>query len=204
MLKLLARLLGGDLPELVRLRDAALSFPKGAAAGEQTAPEGESHGREGGCVLVVAVEVFEKDLPDFDRVADQNRAARADTQRRDAAGFAGESSENPERIPGNLVIISAYAVHRIPSLWQNPEEFRPERFAPGQEEQKNKFAYLPFGAGPRICMGMSFAMIESQIILGTLLSRFRTRLANPDTIVPQTQVTLRPDQTVLLALEKIG
>jgi cytochrome P450 len=106
--------------------------------------------------------------------------------------------------PGNLVIISAYAVHRIPSLWRDPEEFRPERFEPGQEEQKNKFAYLPFGAGPRICMGMSFAMIESQIILGTLLSKFRTRLATPDTIAPQTQVTLRPDQPVLLALEKIG
>jgi cytochrome P450 len=106
--------------------------------------------------------------------------------------------------PGNLVIISAYAVHRIPSLWKNPEEFRPERFEPGQEEQKNKFAYLPFGAGPRICMGMSFAMIESQIILGTLLVMFRTRLATPDTIAPQTQVTLRPDHPVLLDLEKIG
>jgi cytochrome P450 len=53
-------------------------------------------------------------------------------------------------------------------------------------------------------MGMSFAMIESQIILGILLSRFRTRLATQDTIAPQTQVTLRPDQPVLLALEKIG
>ena len=104
--------------------------------------------------------------------------------------------------PGDLVIISAYAVHRIPSLWADPEAFRPERFEPGKEEQKNKFAYLPFGAGPRICMGMSFAMMESQIILGTLLGRFRARLAEPGPVPPSCQVTLRPSRPVMLQLER--
>ena len=106
--------------------------------------------------------------------------------------------------PGNLVIMSPYAVHRLPSLWRDPEAFRPERFEPGNEEQKNKFAFLPFGAGPRICMGMGFAMIESQIILGTLLAKFRVRLADGDGIEPRTQVTLRTSRPVLLQLEKIA
>jgi len=104
---------------------------------------------------------------------------------------------------GNLVIISSYAVHRLASLWPEPEAFRPERFEPGKEQQKNKFAFLPFGAGPRICIGMGFAMIESQIILGTLLSRFRIRVENAGEIRPKPQVTLRPDRPVLLRLERI-
>lgn len=105
--------------------------------------------------------------------------------------------------PGNLVIICAYAVHRLASLWPEPEAFRPERFDPGKEQQKNKFAFLPFGAGPRMCMGMSFAMIESQIILGTLLSRFRIRVENAAEIRPKPKVTLRTDRPVFLRLEKI-
>ena len=105
--------------------------------------------------------------------------------------------------PGNLAIISSYAVHRLASLWPEPEAFRPERFEPGKEQQKNKFAFLPFGAGPRMCIGMGFAMIESQIILGTLLSRFRIRVENAGEIRPKPQVTLRPDRPVLLRLERI-
>jgi len=104
--------------------------------------------------------------------------------------------------PGNLAIICAYAVHRLASLWPEPETFRPERFEPGKEQQKNKFAFLPFGAGPRMCMGMSFAMMESQIILGTLLNRFRIRVENAAEIRPKPKVTLRPDRPVLLRLEK--
>lgn len=103
---------------------------------------------------------------------------------------------------GDLVIFVPYAIHRLPDLWVEPEAFRPERFEPGREEQKNKFAYLPFGAGPRICLGASFAMIESQIIMGTLLWRFRARLADPDPVLPEPRVTLRTSRPVILRLER--
>ena len=103
---------------------------------------------------------------------------------------------------GDLVIFCPYAIHRLPELWSDGEAFRPERFEPGQEEQKNKFAYLPFGAGPRICLGASFAMIESQIIMGGLLSRFRGRLATADEVRPEPRVTLRPSRSVVLQLEE--
>ena len=100
-----------------------------------------------------------------------------------------------------MVIFCPYAIHRLPELWPDPEAFRPERFEAGREEQKNKFAYLPFGPGPRICLGASFAMIESQIIAGTLLTRFRVRLAGPEPVTPTPQVTLRTSRPVLLRLE---
>ena len=103
---------------------------------------------------------------------------------------------------GDLVIFCPYAIHRLPELWPTPEAFRPERFEAGREEQKNKFAYLPFSAGPRTCIGNSFAMIESQIIVGTLLSRFRVRLADPTPILPKPRVTLRTSRPVILRLER--
>ena len=102
---------------------------------------------------------------------------------------------------GDLVIVCPYALHRLPQLWSDPNAFRPERFEPGREEQKNKFAYLPFSAGPRVCLGASFAMIESQIIVGTILSRLRPRLADPTPVEPQPRVTLRTSRPVVLRLD---
>ena len=121
----------------------------------------------------------------------------------DRRALAADRLGETEIRSGDLVLFCPYAIHRIESLWPDPEVFRPERFEPGQEQQKNKFAYLPFGAGPRICMGMGFAMMESMILLGTLIQRFRTRLWTPDRIQPRAQVTLRPDQPVLLRLEAL-
>jgi cytochrome P450 len=103
---------------------------------------------------------------------------------------------------GDLVIFCPYSVHRLPELWPDPEAFRPERFEAGREEQKNKFAYLPFSVGPRTCIGNNLAMIESQLIMGTLLSRFRARLADPAPITPRGRFTLRPSRPVVLRLER--
>ena len=103
---------------------------------------------------------------------------------------------------GDLVIFCPYSVHRLPELWPDPEAFRPERFEEGHAEQKNKFAYLPFSVGPRTCIGNNLAMIESQLIMGTLLSRFRARLADPAPTTPRGRFTLRPSRPVELLLER--
>ena len=103
---------------------------------------------------------------------------------------------------GDLVIFCPYSLHRLPDLWPDPEAFRPERFAAGREEHKHKFTYLPFSVGPRTCIGNHLAMIESQLIMGTLLARFRARLADPSPIKPQPRVTLRPSRPVELRLER--
>jgi len=103
---------------------------------------------------------------------------------------------------GDLVVFCPWALHRLPELWSDPEAFRPERFLSGGDEQHHKFAYLPFSAGPRVCLGNTFAIIESQIIVGTILSRFRVRLADAAPVDPLPRVTLRTSRPVELRIER--
>ncbi len=100
---------------------------------------------------------------------------------------------------GDTVIIPIYALHRNELLWTDPNAFRPERFADRKAVQR--YAYLPFGDGPRICIGASFALTEAVIILATLLSRFRfTRVEGRDPD-PVMILTLRPEGGVWLEAE---
>jgi len=93
---------------------------------------------------------------------------------------------------GALVIISPYVLHRHRSLWTAPTQFWPERFLPGARETIDRYAYLPFGAGPRICIGQHFAMIEAVLSLTQLIGAFRFEYAGSDPPVPQQRITLRP------------
>jgi cytochrome P450 len=94
--------------------------------------------------------------------------------------------------PADQVFIPIYAIHHHRSLWPDAEVFDPSRFAPDQIKARHRWSYLPFGAGPRICIGMGFAMLEAVAILGTLLPRMRLD-AQPDfTPTPKLRVTLRP------------
>ncbi|MGE3304472.1 MAG: cytochrome P450 [Rhizobiaceae bacterium] len=74
---------------------------------------------------------------------------------------------------GAEIQMMPWTIHRHRTLWENPEAFLPERFHPGNREKLDRYQYLPFGAGPRVCIGASFAMQEAVIVLGVLLSRFR-------------------------------
>lgn len=97
--------------------------------------------------------------------------------------------------PGDTVMIPIYTLHRHRDLWETPDAFKPERFTEGNSP--DRFAYLPFGEGPRICIGQSFAIQEAVIILATLLARFRFTLTekHPD---PVMILTLRPEGGVWL------
>ncbi len=102
------------------------------------------------------------------------------------------------RVPaGSLVIVSPYVVQRRPELWPEPETFRPERFlgAPAP-----RFAYLPFGAGPRLCIGQAYARIEGAIVLGLLANRFRLTAATDALPAIEPLVTLRPRGGLQLTL----
>jgi cytochrome P450 len=97
---------------------------------------------------------------------------------------------------GAVITIYTYVTHRNPDLWRDPERFDPERFAPDRAAARHRFAYLPFGGGPRICIGQGFAMTEALIILASVAQRYRFSLAPGHTVQPIGLLTLRPKDGV--------
>jgi cytochrome P450 len=104
--------------------------------------------------------------------------------------------------PRMTVVLSQWLMHRDPRYWDHPEEFRPERWADGLAKRLSRFVYFPFGGGPRICIGNTFAMIEAVLILATMARRFHFSLQPGYPVVPQTTVTLRPAHGIVGVLEK--
>ncbi len=90
------------------------------------------------------------------------------------------------------VLLSQYVTHRHPDFWPDPERFDPERFSPAKVKARHRFAYLPFGAGPRICIGQQFALMEGQLILASVAQAFDWELVNGEFPELETAVTLRP------------
>jgi cytochrome P450 len=106
------------------------------------------------------------------------------------------------RVPaGSNVSISMYMTHRNPNLWRDPERFDPERFMPAAVAQRHRFAYLPFGGGPRICIGSGFALAEAQVIVAMVAQRYRLRLAPDHAVEPIGLITLRPKNGIRVTLE---
>ncbi len=103
--------------------------------------------------------------------------------------------------PGDTVMLPIYALHRNYLLWDDPDAFRPDRWI---GTKPDRYAYLPFGDGPRICIGASFALQEAVIILATLLARFRFRPVPGRDPKPVMILTLRPEGGVWLTAEPVG
>ena len=93
---------------------------------------------------------------------------------------------------GSSVAIPIYAIQRHAARWEDPHAFDPTRFAPGKEAGIGRYQYLPFGAGPRICIGMAFAMIEATAMLATLMQQARFAPAPGPEPYPVASVTLLP------------
>jgi cytochrome P450 len=105
-------------------------------------------------------------------------------------------------IPANSgVMVSPYVTHRDPRFWDEPERFDPDRFAPERCTDRPRFAYLPFGGGPRLCIGNEFAMMEAQIILALVMQRFRLEAVPGHRVEPEVRVTLRPRNGVKMFLQ---
>ena len=104
--------------------------------------------------------------------------------------------------PGETVFVNTYALHRHEDLWERPHAFDPDHFAPAARETRDRYAYLPFGAGPRVCVGANFAMMQAQIILATLVARFRFAPAGkvPEPIM---HMTVRPEPGVTLEVHPV-
>jgi cytochrome P450 len=103
--------------------------------------------------------------------------------------------------PGLQILVSPWILHRHRRLWDDPERFDPTRFTKEASEKRPRFAYLPFGGGPRVCIGATLAMTETMLILAVLAQRFRVRLKEGEEVELQTRITLRPKngmKTILL------
>jgi cytochrome P450 len=97
------------------------------------------------------------------------------------------------RIPADATVsISPYVTHRDPTLWQNPEGFDPDRFAPERSDARPHYAYFPFGGGPRRCIGKGFALMESTLVLALLTQRCELHLVPGRRVETEAMATLRP------------
>jgi cytochrome P450 len=94
--------------------------------------------------------------------------------------------------PGALVLLSPYLTHRHPMFWEEPERFDPNRFVPARAAGRHTFAYVPFGGGPRRCIGSGFASLEMQLIVSTVAQRYRLAILPEARVVPVAGLTLRP------------
>jgi len=95
--------------------------------------------------------------------------------------------------PGSLAILSPYVTQRDPRWFPEPERFDPDRFGPGRTEDIPEYAYFPFGAGPHVCVGNTFAMMEITLVMATLVQRFHLELMpGQENLEPDLKVSLRP------------
>jgi cytochrome P450 len=101
---------------------------------------------------------------------------------------------------GSIVIMSPYVMHHDARYFEQPEAFQPERFAPGYEERLPRYAYFPFGGGPRVCIGNQFAMMEANLVLATIIQRFRVSLTPGQRVEMQPMITLRPRGSLQMTL----
>ena len=107
------------------------------------------------------------------------------------------------RIPaGTTVFMPQWVIHRDPRWFDDPEAFRPERWADGLMQRIHRYAYFPFGGGPRICIGNNFALMEATLILATIARQYRLTLAPDARIAPLPTMTLRPAHGVKVVLDE--
>ena len=101
-----------------------------------------------------------------------------------------------------MITISPWVIHRHRKLWDAPTAFKPERFI-DQPHPWGLDAFLPFGAGPRVCIGAGFALAEAQIVLASVLARFKVSMASDRPVLPRASITLGPDHAPDFRLESI-
>jgi cytochrome P450 len=106
------------------------------------------------------------------------------------------------RIPkGTQAVIMPWVLHRHQTLWDEPDRFEPDRFSPENSARRDRFAWLPFGGGPRICIGAALALTEASLILATAAQRFRFGFVKDQQITLKARITLRPGDGIKLTVE---
>jgi cytochrome P450 len=104
---------------------------------------------------------------------------------------------------GDMITVWPWVLHRHKALWDEPDLFNPENFDPEAKEGRHRYQYIPFGAGPRICIGMGFAQSEALTVLSRWLATFRFAPVPGRTVEPRADFTLRPDGGLPLLVERL-
>jgi cytochrome P450 len=105
---------------------------------------------------------------------------------------------------GTIIAISPYTLHRHLSFWDNPERFDPERFTAVRAAARQRFAYIPFGAGPRQCIGNHLSMFEAQLIIAMIAQHYELSFVPDHEIEPEVVFVLRPDRQIKLMVSLIS
>ena len=113
------------------------------------------------------------DMKYMDMVIDETLRMYPPAPRLDRVASEDYEYEGIKIKKGQVVAVQIYALHHNPEIYPNPEEFIPERFSDENKKSRESVAYLPFGAGPRNCIGMRFAIIEIKLLLTSILSKYR-------------------------------
>jgi enediyne biosynthesis protein E7 len=103
---------------------------------------------------------------------------------------------------GTDVLLSPYVLHRHPGFWTEPDAFKPDRFAPENEAQRSRFAYMPFAAGPRHCIGETFALYEMLMHLYKVARRYRLIYESAAPVALEAQINLRTRHPLYMRLER--
>jgi unspecific monooxygenase len=117
------------------------------------------------------------------------------------------AAAGPDAVPGadiakkDVVLISPWLLHRHEKLWDQPNAFRPSRFLPGNPSP-DRFAYLPFGVGPRVCIGAQFALTEATLALAKLIGTFKVELPDRAPVTPVGVVTTQPDRSPMFRITR--
>lgn len=102
--------------------------------------------------------------------------------------------------PNTVIAICIYTIHRHPQFWENPEVFDPDRFSAERSAGRNKYAYIPFGAGPRQCIGNNFALMEASLIMTCIAQRFELHLVPGVEVQTEPLFVLRPKNDIWMSL----
>jgi cytochrome P450 len=125
-----------------------------------------------------------------------------------APGLSGRQAQADDEVCGQKIprgaqmFVAPWIIHHHAKLWENPYEFDPERFTPDKVKARPRFAYMPFGGGPRVCIGASLAMTEACLILATIAQRYRLELVPNQDISIRSRITLRPHPGIRMTLSR--
>ncbi|HLY99876.1 MAG TPA: cytochrome P450, partial [Candidatus Angelobacter sp.] len=103
---------------------------------------------------------------------------------------------------GTTLLMTPWVLHRDARFFDDPNEFRPERWLNGLEDRLPQGAYLPFGDGPRRCIGQDFAILDAMLVIAVIAQQFRLRLADGPPVEPVQLVTLRPKHGIKMSIEE--